>query len=297
MKEYFVKIYTVVRQALVSMSAFGARSKDWLAVSVQTIVKNVSERYSKNQVSWLLVIMTVGVVLFAVWQIAAYSLRETIYVSVNLVFVAFFALILLYVLIVARRLVENSKSEVHEKHLLLRKREAELRSLKSELMEMKTIARHQQTFGLKSQVFVNAVARNRAAAEPGSLPGQFLMKALAECYEICGGIVYLNDEATGKCLLAGTFALSDEPVVREVEAGAGFLWQAYSSGKVVVVDDVPDSYLTVLSGLGSTNKVSLSFLPLKKNSEVIGVIEISSFGKLGLVDIWNDVCTGLSIVL
>ena len=122
MKEYFVKIYTVVRQALVSMSAFGARSKDWLAVSVQTIVKNVSERYSKNQVSWLLVIMTVGVVLFAVWQIAAYSLRETIYVSVNLVFVAFFALILLYVLIVARRLVENSKSEVHEKHLLLRKR-------------------------------------------------------------------------------------------------------------------------------------------------------------------------------
>src|SRR5574344_3163416 len=122
--------------------------------------------YGLSRILVLFVALSVFIVLFATWQICAYSFDESTFIVVNLSFVALFALLLFGVMITVRNILDKNNEVVHQKHLQFRKKEQELRSLKSELMELKTSVRHQQTFGLKSQAFVEAVIQNKKAAQP-----------------------------------------------------------------------------------------------------------------------------------
>lgn len=62
--------------------------------------------------------------------------------------------------------------------------------------------------------------------------------------------------------------------------GEGLAGQAAKSKKVAQITNVPESYLQVSSGLGTTNKVSLFEFPLLFKKDVVGVIELSFFKSL-----------------
>jgi hypothetical protein len=78
--------------------------------------------------------------------------------------------------------------------------------------------------------------------------------------------------------LWATFAYSvpDSLKVR-YEFGEGLAGQAAKTGNMLNLKNVPEGYIKVLSGLGSSSPSHLIIIPLIEESESLGVIEIASF--------------------
>lgn len=64
------------------------------------------------------------------------------------------------------------------------------------------------------------------------------------------------------------------------EFGEGLAGQVAKENKSIVLDDVPDGYLTILSGLGKAKPSFLMISPVTKGDQLLGVAEISSFKKI-----------------
>ena len=55
--------------------------------------------------------------------------------------------------------------------------------------------------------------------------------------------------------------------------------QVVKNGLPLNLDNVPDGYITVISGLGKTTPQNLLIIPIGYDSDFVGVIEIASFTK------------------
>ncbi len=58
----------------------------------------------------------------------------------------------------------------------------------------------------------------------------------------------------------------------------GLLGQAFLERNTIVLNDVPDKYVTITSGLGEATPNSVMIVPLKYEDRVEGVIELAAFG-------------------
>lgn len=68
------------------------------------------------------------------------------------------------------------------------------------------------------------------------------------------------------------------------EFGEGLAGQVAKENKSIVLDDVPDGYLTILSGLGNAKPSFLMISPVNRGDQLLGVAEISSFKKISSHD-------------
>lgn len=59
--------------------------------------------------------------------------------------------------------------------------------------------------------------------------------------------------------------------------GEGLVGQVAKQGSGVFIDEVPDGYIKILSGLGRATPTYLMIYPLKYDEIVVGVVEIASF--------------------
>ena len=63
--------------------------------------------------------------------------------------------------------------------------------------------------------------------------------------------------------------------------GEGLIGQVAASGKSLYLDELPEGYASrIESGLGSALPKFLFLLPIKKENEIIGVIEVATFTNL-----------------
>ncbi len=67
---------------------------------------------------------------------------------------------------------------------------------------------------------------------------------------------------------------------RTVKLGEGMLGTCAIEADTIYMTDIPNHYMEITSGLGGANPNSLIIVPLKRENEVLGVMEIASFKKL-----------------
>lgn len=94
------------------------------------------------------------------------------------------------------------------------------------------------------------------------------------------GAIYMTSGIEGqrKVELKTGYALSiGENTVISYDYGEGLIGQAAAGAKTIYVDDVPEGYIKILSGLGSASPRFLLIVPMKKEDQVLGIIEIASF--------------------
>ena len=106
------------------------------------------------------------------------------------------------------------------------------------------------------------------------------LNAICKQLEIGQGAIYTAVENDGKRTveLEGGYALHiGESTTISYEFGEGLIGQAAASGQSLYVDDVPEGYIKIVSGLGSASPKYLLIVPLKHDNQVLGVIEIASF--------------------
>ncbi|HAZ03972.1 MAG: hypothetical protein A2W95_10750 [Bacteroidetes bacterium GWA2_40_14] len=95
-----------------------------------------------------------------------------------------------------------------------------------------------------------------------------------------GGFFIINDalEEDKYFELTAHFAYNRKKYNKKrVEINEGLLGRATFEQNVIYIDEVPDEYIEVTSGLGEANPRTLLIVPLVVNEKVYGVIELSSF--------------------
>ncbi len=95
-----------------------------------------------------------------------------------------------------------------------------------------------------------------------------------------GGVFYANEDDPGNPFLEryACYAYDkqrhDESIILP---GDGLLWQAYREQETIYMDNVPNDYLEITSGLGGASPGYLLIVPLKVNEVIMGIMELASF--------------------
>lgn len=253
---------------------------------VKTISDKISAMSGRRKVY---ICLSVFVVVFFLWQLCVKDFTRVSFVLVNLVMVALFAALVSYMLVMTHKTVETLNDQVDVMKSERKKKDKEVAQLKSEILDMKMSSRNKTTFGKNSQALIDAVRKNMREQAKDDLPGQFLLRSMAQCYEICGGIAYMKNDETGQFDYAGEYALVEKPALHSIDENESIVGQVITSGKVATYKDLTSDELVAMSGLGKTQKVILYILPVKKNSQTVAIIEVASFNKLAIAEIWSDI--------
>lgn len=95
-----------------------------------------------------------------------------------------------------------------------------------------------------------------------------------------GGLYIVHDTDGGEpyMTLESCFAWDRKKYVdQKIYKGEGLVGQAWQERDTIFITDVPDSYITITSGLGDANPTCILIVPLLVNEEVYGAIEMASF--------------------
>jgi len=106
------------------------------------------------------------------------------------------------------------------------------------------------------------------------------LQAACKQLEAGQGAIYRVVESEGKRFveLRGGYALNiGESTVIRYEFGEGLIGQCAVSGRTLTIDEIPDGYITIISGLGGASPRYLLIVPAKQQDQVVGVMEIASF--------------------
>lgn len=232
--------------------------------------------------------------LFLFWQFMTFSVSQPVFVMVNLLLVIVSSAFTCYVIFSANTTIASLKKEIEELDQVRKDKDQEIRSLKSEIHDLNIASRKQQSFGKNSQVLIDTIKKNRKEASAYENRGLFILKSLAQCSDICCGIIYMKRDGEDVFDYAGGYALPDiaideETLTREVTKDDAIIGQVISSGQMMKISNVPSENLTITSGLGESKPINIYILPIKYKGEVVAVTEVSSFSKLAIADIWKDI--------
>jgi len=109
------------------------------------------------------------------------------------------------------------------------------------------------------------------------------LQAVCKQLEAGQGAIYgaIEEEGKRKVELKGGYALSiGESTIIRYEFGEGLVGQSAANGKTLYVDDFPEGYIRIVSGLGSASPKYLLIVPVKTQGQVLGIIELASFTKV-----------------
>jgi putative methionine-R-sulfoxide reductase with GAF domain len=108
---------------------------------------------------------------------------------------------------------------------------------------------------------------------------QLILWTLAKETNCTQGAFYIRENQTLKFIEGYAFHLTEENNL-DIEVGDGITGQVAKDGNYINISNVPDGYLTVLSGLGQSSPTNLLVYPFKQNNSVKVVIELASFEKI-----------------
>jgi ligand-binding sensor domain-containing protein/predicted transcriptional regulator len=94
-------------------------------------------------------------------------------------------------------------------------------------------------------------------------------------------IVDYSDPTQSKILATGEFAFSTSHERKyEIMSGEGYVGSCFKDKKTLVMDNLPDDYVILRSGLGEISLHHLILVPLLQDDVCVGVIEVASIDKL-----------------
>ena len=97
-----------------------------------------------------------------------------------------------------------------------------------------------------------------------------------------GGFFIISEDGNGKKFFEQTacYAYDRKKFAnKRIEWGEGLIGTCVLEKQTIYLEEIPDSYIEITSGLGKGNPKSLLIIPLIINKDVHGVIELASFRK------------------
>jgi signal transduction histidine kinase/CheY-like chemotaxis protein len=86
-------------------------------------------------------------------------------------------------------------------------------------------------------------------------------------------------------LIAGYGLRADKDAPIQYRIGQSLIGQVAKSKRPIVVDDIPQGYIRISSGLGDAPPANLAIMPVLFEDQVLGVVELASFTKFTAIQI------------
>jgi len=117
-----------------------------------------------------------------------------------------------------------------------------------------------------------------------------VLKQVIKYIEATSGVLYmLNNENESEEIFD---LIADYCVGNDIRKGkahihitTGNYGIVYSENREIVMNDVPENYLKIESGMGAANPAALLMVPLSIDEQVFGIIELASFKKFRKLDV------------
>lgn len=114
-----------------------------------------------------------------------------------------------------------------------------------------------------------------------------VLSSLCMKIDVSQAVVYTVKKEKNKRYieLFATFAYNlPESDTVKYEFGEGLAGQVAKEGKKINIKDIPEGYITIVSGLGASSPNHLAILPIMEKGEVVKVVEIASFNEISNSD-------------
>ncbi|MEM7552297.1 MAG: PAS domain-containing protein [Bacteroidota bacterium] len=113
-----------------------------------------------------------------------------------------------------------------------------------------------------------------------------------------GAIFIVNNEGNEEYLdLQGCYAWERVKYLdKKIKKGDSLVGQAWLEGDSIYLEEIPDSFIQITSGLGVANPTSMYIIPIKTDQEVVGVLELAFFHKLEShhIEFIEKICSNLA---
>lgn len=116
---------------------------------------------------------------------------------------------------------------------------------------------------------------------------------LSELFQTGAIILYKETEPKGHFDVEASYAVPEDYHPQPFVEGEGLNGQTVADGVPMVIEDIPDHFLPVSSGLGHSAPVILYLLPVIKNGRCTHLFEMSAFVKNDIERMWEELSTKL----
>jgi len=127
------------------------------------------------------------------------------------------------------------------------------------------------------ELFMDELLKNRNDEEASEALMERFLSAAANKFEAVQGIVYLKDNDGDTFSCAASYAFYSDNSPASFEKGVTLPGQVAKNQEILNIDNIPEGYMTVLSGLGESRPRHLLIAPFVWQGETVAVTEIASF--------------------
>jgi CheY-like chemotaxis protein/signal transduction histidine kinase/CHASE3 domain sensor protein len=143
---------------------------------------------------------------------------------------------------------------------------------------------------LQQQVWLRSGQRLLAEKVVGQatapLVGRAILEFLAQYLDVVVAALYVRDRINGELRRVATYGFSaeSEQNTRNFHDGEGLVGQAASSRRTIVLHQVPDNYIKVVSATGAGAPTSVIVQPIENDGAVNGIVEMGFMRPAGARD-------------
>jgi hypothetical protein len=112
-----------------------------------------------------------------------------------------------------------------------------------------------------------------------SIITKYMFRAISEELQLVIGIYY-QKSPNNTFIALQTFAFPEDVELLSYQLGEGFVGQTAKDMQMLQLQEIPEEYPMVVSGLGDSSPKNIVFIPMCNQKKCIGVLELGFFNTL-----------------
>ncbi len=236
-----------------------------------------------NEKRKAITILIIYIIVSIIFGLSAFKYLAPKFISANTI-IGIFALVSIamtaYALVTVRKIGLQQGSSISTAADYFADQDQKEKERKEQEKIDKELKRRREAEGKKAiaEKVEEMVADTEQITDPEKYFDQLLIN-LSKAIAIVQGVAYTLNRQTQTYSMVSTYAFYTTDTSRTFAIGEGIPGQVAKDKKLLFINDVPEGYIKIVSGLGTSSPKYMGVIPVIHGDETIALIEISTFEK------------------